>query len=1713
MSNDIIISNIEPEIKNDTNVYVSDNSNDIIVEDIEDKSITIGSNEFAIVADDIYIPSRYEDAPVWMKNQIQAGIDIAKTSMYESFDSELTSRLSEFATSYVPENQYTMSIISEKIGLDGRINEVLETLDTKVGENEAKIITLNQTLVDLEQSASSMISGISSNFDNFIGTYNNFAGTVATNNATTTQEISILNSRLNDANNNISGSAQAISGLRTYVGVDPNGGATGTGLLAKVEILQKQNDGVINTFTGVYDVMEGVENPNNNTDNDRLLTNVEPYSLWIAQDLANGNNDARTAHIGDVYIKYNLNGNGTKEYIASFKFIRTIPDSTSPYSTDSEGFTWAVIIDQAAQDAYVAALNAWDLADDKRRVYVGLGVTNTPATPYEQGDLWLIDTARTVNGYSAKVGDILRCIESKVVEGATYEQNDWVLASSYANAIKAEADALENWKNTTYANTITTIQTQVDKKAETFYQSSVPTGRATVTNVVADIELDKYIGDLWKNTYAGTVSGYLGNNTEYIYSKIANGPKWDYKWVRMEVPDIVFDTIDTKKSIYSGNSVPVIVAPDELQVNDMWITGDNPVAPYVAKSIYVWNGTAWALPLRYTDDTAVTALQTGLANGTTTIKLTNAYVGTVPLTTYLSSEIDNKVGVYSGTTAPVAGQPSGVAVNDIYLWFTTQVASGKTYDITRTYKYSGSAWNEITTNDDITNLADLADGKRTIFGGNVVPTGAIERDLWIPSANVSSYVKGEIYQYISGVWGPTTRYTADIQALTSNVQAQIDSKVDTYYQDTVPFANATNVVRKTQAGDYWYCTLTAGSYIKGKMYKYVETANGSKWNYTWTETADVTKYVFDIADGKASIFTSTNVPTTGYKVNDMLIVIGSFNNGTTTFSDGVVLSSNATRTTGFTRSDWVKKINDTEDLDDFVGNIYEPEINTLKAQVDAKIEYWFQTTDPKSAWTTDEERAKHNGDVWYNTSTKVSQYYSSSTNSWNLISDQAALDAITAANAARQLADSKVEVRYGTAAQRDTTSNAWTAAEKTSNIGDLWIISDAGDDQNKQFRWTGTGWLDIRDKKIISNASAITQLRADVVSEAGLRASGDTAVTNTVKAYADSVGAGVETKWAYNSNVNIGGVSYNSGFGLATSLTAGSGLTTGQSEFWIKADKFKLMSADGTKKSSYSPFTVDATTGDITFNGKVSFNSVTNVPSISSNLLYNSEPSLYGGTKGYVLGYNDTGITAVVGQHVSDWAPSGSSSVYIYSTGTPAPNTVFDINSEERTPIVGGKTYCAYAYFGAHRCTAQLLIGFYDTAGAIISYTFGNEISGLNGGKSLSNYGQSVIKVVAPSNAASVLMIYRGKNTTSANPYVFVVRSYLGVIDSVNSETPEWSEGTSVMYTPSNVVSDINNGNTTTINGGRITTGSVTANQINTTGLIAENISANEIVGKTITGGVINGARINGAVIKASYLDLDGDLEVLTNYIITVAMYNANPSLYTDAIYISADNQYRIPSLSTVRESVSSINNSYNGAIFKSLIRSYNCGISNSNLKAVKILPTVDVSNDTIICNVYNCKLLGSEYYRDYRSATVSIMVGNGVSPVSICIGRRSQSSSDDASSWGSETVKLYINNTNVFQTYDDWSSYGNQLTFPGHAGYFFSINGLAFKATVTSFNSFTVTLLAGSYEMQSNFNDITASLIQVTTIIGAEDPFWTTNPNPVAIISTSSSIYINNMI
>ena len=1492
---------------------------DVEVVDLSELDVTVAKREFVITGDDIYVPKLYDDAPQWMKDLVDIVVNNAMETGNAATLNEMASMLSQFAVSYVPLNQYTQSIL-DLSNEDARIHAVIETLNSNfndgLSEANAQIINVQNTKASKDEVIAQVITTLSAQLANptseLGATIGRIDQTIVDNQSANALSMQVLTSTLEGLGEDVSGNSTALQALSTYVGIE-EGTPTGTGLLADVAILQKQNDGVIETYTGTYDVMIGIEDPNNNTDNDQLDATKEPYASWLAEDVANNDIAKRSAHVGDVYIKYSNSESGYKSYERAYKFIKTVVDGTSPYVTDSAGFTWSLIVDTDAQNAYVAALNAYDLADDKRRIFVGLGATSTPSVPYDQGDLWLIDATRTVNGYACKVGDILRCIESKG-KVATYEQNDWVLASSYANAVAAEAAALETWKNTTYASTIATIQTQVDGKAETFYQSSIPTGRIKSINVPTDSTLDKYVGDLWKNTYAGTIGGYLGNNTEYTYTKTANGSNWNYDWTKMEVPDIVFDTIDTKKSIYSGNSLPVAVYPDVIELNDMWITGDTPVAPYVAKSMYVWSKTGsnpdtfgWVIPVKYTDDTATVALQNGLADGTTVVKLTNAYVGTTPLTTYITSEVDNKINVYSGETAPVNGQPSGVSTNDLYLWFTTAskvLANGTTqvYDITRTYKYSGSVWNEITTNSDITNLADLADGKRTVFSGSTVPVGAVERDIWIPSGNNGSYIKGEVYQYLSGVWSIATKYTADIQVLSANLQSQIDGKVDTYYQDTMPFANATNVAKKTQAGDYWYCTLTNGSYVKGKIYKYVESPNGSNYNYTWTENADVSKYVFDIADGKASIFTTASQPS-AYKINDMMIVTtASFNNGTTTFSTGVVLTAGATRTSGFVPGDWTKKINDTEKLDAFVNTIYTPAIAGLQTQVDGQVSYYFYdsalgqtaaSVSGSASWTTDTLKRDHNGDIAYDTTLEVGYWYDRTIASWVQITgaqNAGVIEALKRAAAAKEAVDSVVVSYY---AWKQTTAPAtqykWMKDDNTlwEYVGSAWVAVDVKKDDtltayNNTTKDTtlyvhnGSNWAMITPNGIVANAKAVTDLNANL-SSLGTTVSGHTSLLNTVDARIGSEGARVESRFAYNSKVNINGIWKKSGFGLTTNYVSGSGTEVDPyvSEFWIDASRFKFTNSNVT--GSVAPFTIDASgvTPQITFNGKVQFSNVTGASS-SANMLYNSAPAIGLETKGWHANYNDTGLTSSGLLAAADpYRPTGYGAFHQYINGTPAVGKVFDIRTDSKIPVIGGQYYEASAYLNTHRCNGQIYIGWMDAAGAVITWDVGMEMPQTNAQGSLANWGRVSIIKRAPANATSCYFYIRGISTGEANPYVFVSMCYFGRASENQNVISNWSEGISAGVSSGDVVTEINNGNTTTINGGRITTGSITANQIQASSITADKLNVSSLSAitanlGTITAGYLkNNTNTNYMNLNATgsntFLNVNNKVKVLAN--------------------------------------------------------------------------------------------------------------------------------------------------------------------------------------------------------------------------------------------------------
>lgn len=305
----------------------------------------------------------------------------------------------------------------------------------------------------------------------------------------------------------------------------------------RLEGIQNQIDGVIETW-----FWNGVPTLNN-----------YPASDWTTDDL-------KIAHLGDLYYD---NDTGT-----AYRF-----------SQDTDGsYYWNKITDEAITKALAAAQKAQDTADGKRRVFTS---QPTNADTYDIGDLWVNATYGT-----QYTDDILRCIAHKDA-GAAFDIAHWTLASKYT-----DDTALNNFI-ADYQDTIKDIETQIDGKAETWYQSTNPANAWTTAEDKA-----AHKGDLWYCTDDIAGTDYKQGTTWYW-----NGTAWE----QQNIPQSVFDTIDGKSAIY-------VAKPSGYKKNDLWfLEADYTLSGVAYKSGTLvvairdmgtaWSANDWVKKDRYTDDT------------------------------------------------------------------------------------------------------------------------------------------------------------------------------------------------------------------------------------------------------------------------------------------------------------------------------------------------------------------------------------------------------------------------------------------------------------------------------------------------------------------------------------------------------------------------------------------------------------------------------------------------------------------------------------------------------------------------------------------------------------------------------------------------------------------------------------------------------------------------------------------------------------------------------------------------------------------------------------------------------------------------------------------------------------------------------------------------------------------------------------------------------
>lgn len=497
------------DVSLDTTDVTLETTKDIVVPaaheiTIDEASSTVEGykKEYSIVGDGLYASVNTAEAPEWLTTIIDSvianGLSTSLSDLIEARNSIQTA-LEQLD---VAENNYTQAI-NIIANIDQVIATEVQTLNATVAGNKAEVIDLIATKATPTEATAIAVQQIEASItdpDGAIKTsvIDHFDTAIANVESTFSQSIDSIESTFETQQGDLEASANAISGLQTYIGVTDQNVPDGTGILESIEILQKQTDGLVETFVDTHELLNYVNDddvtpeslrfdqypyvlwtPMEGTSNPTATTRIAyhdstPQSYPIPEHTVYKNTSANTyweyhpttaggweeitedeyntrlitvrqAHVGDSYIRYEY-VLGVKQYVEAYKFIKTAPDTTPPYLTDSEGYGWIVVNDSAAESAYIAALNAYDLADGKRRVF-----TETPFIPYDRGDLW-VDSS--VSPQIVKVATVDNTLG--------YNSNDWVQADQQA----------EDFITNTYEPDSAQIHRQLDGKIEyTFYDS------------------------------------------------------------------------------------------------------------------------------------------------------------------------------------------------------------------------------------------------------------------------------------------------------------------------------------------------------------------------------------------------------------------------------------------------------------------------------------------------------------------------------------------------------------------------------------------------------------------------------------------------------------------------------------------------------------------------------------------------------------------------------------------------------------------------------------------------------------------------------------------------------------------------------------------------------------------------------------------------------------------------------------------------------------------------------------------------------------------------------------------------------------------------------------------------------------------------------------------------------------------------------------------
>ena len=350
------------------------------------------------------------------------------------------------------------------------------------------------------------------------------------------------------------------------------------------------------------------------------------------------------------------------------------------FAKQEDTYLWFQITDVDVVEALALASEAKDTADKKRRVF-----TTTPFVPYDIGDLWLNNE------------ELYVCKTSSI---EAYDVSHWEKAVKYT-----DDTALNTFISGEYADDLTEINNSIDKKAETWYQSTDPS-----TNWTTNELKTAHVGDLWYNTT---------ENKNYTYTS-------SYTWQEIDgVPDSVYDEIDGKAQIFTSQpTVP-------YHKGDLYTQGTNGdiLVSTVDRLTGSYTASDWIKAGKYTDDTSLNNF------------VNNVYPEDLA---ELTNQIDSKITTwyYSGMPT-LENTPANEWQETDYIKHTGDLYYDKETGYTYTFQLTDGVygWVHIVDSDltealAIANAAsDTADSKRRVFIAQPEPPYD-NGDLWLNDGEI-----------------------------------------------------------------------------------------------------------------------------------------------------------------------------------------------------------------------------------------------------------------------------------------------------------------------------------------------------------------------------------------------------------------------------------------------------------------------------------------------------------------------------------------------------------------------------------------------------------------------------------------------------------------------------------------------------------------------------------------------------------------------------------------------------------------------------------------------------------------------------------------------------------------------------------------------------------------------------------------------------------------